>query len=152
MTGAAHSHGDDILVGFGPRVVAELIDLIAMWVLIVAAGAATGAIAAAAGAGEPVVFTIVVAVGAGVGVGYWVILHAHGRQTLGKRVIGAVVTDMGFRPIGHGRALARLLAEIASALPLYIGYLWPLWDPQRQALHDKLAGTVVVERAQLQRS
>jgi len=22
--------------------------------------------------------------------------------------------------------------------------LWPLWDPNRQALHDKIAGSVVV--------
>ena len=92
-----------------------------------------------------------VVLGTAVGVGYWVILHAHGRQTLGKRVIGAVVTDMHLRPIGHGRALARLVAETASVMPLYLGYLWPLWDPQRQAFHDKLAGTLVVKPAHLQR-
>jgi uncharacterized RDD family membrane protein YckC len=24
-----------------------------------------------------------------------------------------------------------------------IGWLWQLWDPQRQAIHDKVAGTIV---------
>ena len=152
MTGAPHSQSDVAVVGFGPRVVAEVIDLIAMWLLIVAFGGGAWAVAAAAGVSEPVTVMIVVAVGALVGVGYWVILHAHGRQTLGKRVIGAVVTDMQLRTIGHGRALARLIAEIASVLPLYLGYLWPLWDPQRQALHDKLAGTLVIRRTDPRRT
>jgi len=118
-----------MLVGSGPRVVAEVIDLIAMWFLIVASGGGTWAVAAAVGVSEPVTVMLVVAVGANVGVGYWVILHAHGRQTLGKRIIGATVADMHLRTIGHGRAPARLIAEIASALPLYLGNLWPLWDP-----------------------
>ena len=25
-----------------------------------------------------------------------------------------------------------------------LDYLWPLWDPRRQTLHDKIAGTIVV--------
>ncbi|MFI4971503.1 MAG: RDD family protein, partial [Hyphomicrobiales bacterium] len=24
-----------------------------------------------------------------------------------------------------------------------VGWLWQLWDPQRQAIHDKVAGTIV---------
>ena len=38
------------------------------------------------------------------------------------------------------------LAQVPSVGPVYalVDVLWPLWDPRRQALHDKLAGTVVV--------
>lgn len=151
MTGAPHGHSDGTLVGFGPRLVAEVIDLVAMWPLVVASGAGVWAIMAAAGAGEPATIIAMIVLGMVVGVGYWVILRAHGRQTLGKRVIGAVVTDMHLRPIGHGRALARLVAETASVLPLYLGYIWPLWDRQRQTFHDKLAGTLVIRPAHLQR-
>jgi uncharacterized RDD family membrane protein YckC len=24
-----------------------------------------------------------------------------------------------------------------------LGWLWMLWDPQKQAIHDKIAGTIV---------
>ncbi|HEX3005385.1 MAG TPA: RDD family protein [Angustibacter sp.] len=43
--------------------------------------------------------------------------------------------------------------EAASSLPyvgtayLFVDVVWPLRDPRRQALHDKLAGTVVVRRS-----
>lgn len=36
-----------------------------------------------------------------------------------------------------------LLASLTGLL----NYLWPLWDPRRQALHDKFAGTAVIEGA-----
>ncbi|WP_162248070.1 RDD family protein [Angustibacter sp. Root456] len=44
--------------------------------------------------------------------------------------------------------------EAASSLPyvgtayLFVDIVWPVRDPRRQALHDKLAGTVVVRRSQ----
>ena len=31
-----------------------------------------------------------------------------------------------------------------SGLPLGLGFLWPLWDANRQAGDDKIAGTLVV--------
>jgi uncharacterized RDD family membrane protein YckC len=30
-------------------------------------------------------------------------------------------------------------------LPLLLDYLWMIWDPRKQTLHDKLAGTFVVQ-------
>lgn len=30
-------------------------------------------------------------------------------------------------------------------VPGLLDVLWPLWDGKRQTLHDKIAGTVVVE-------
>ncbi len=137
-------------VGFLPRLGAQALDLIAMWALIAASGAAVWGVLVVAGAGEGAIVAAVAGVGAVVGVGYWVILHAHANQTLGKRAIGAVVTDTQLQPIGYGRALARLVAELASAIPLNLGYLWPLWDRQRQTFHDKLAGTLVVRKEDLE--
>ena len=136
-------------IGFLSRFGAELLDLIAMWLLIAVSGVGVWAVMSVAGTSESVTAASVVIVGVTVGVGYWVLLHAHGNQTLGKRAIGAVVTDTQLRPIGYGRALGRLVAEIASALPLNLGYLWPLWDRERQTFHDKLAGTLVVRRSDL---
>jgi uncharacterized RDD family membrane protein YckC len=137
-------------IGFLPRFGAQVLDLLAMWCLIAAGGAVVWGVLSVAGVGETTIVAGVLGVGSLVGVGYWVILHAHGNQTLGKRAIGAVVTDTQLQPIGYARALGRLLAEIVSAIPLNLGYLWPLWDRQRQTFHDKLAGTLVVRKADLQ--
>ncbi len=37
-----------------------------------------------------------------------------------------------------------LLRQICLAVTLGIGYLWPLWDPKRQAVIDKIVKVVVV--------
>lgn len=69
---------------------------------------------------------------------------AHG-QTIGKMALGIRVTDIvGGRPIGYGRACIRAFGRIASAMVVLLGYLWMLWDPEKQTWHDKMAGSVVV--------
>jgi uncharacterized RDD family membrane protein YckC len=63
-----------------------------------------------------------------------------GQMTLGIRVLGL---DDG-ASIGYGRALIRWLVSIVSAIVLLIGYLWMLWDGEKQCWHDKAANDVVV--------
>ena len=46
--------------------------------------------------------------------------------------------------IGYGRAFIRWLVSIISALILLLGYLWMLWDKEKQCWHDKAANDVVV--------
>lgn len=75
-------------------------------------------------------------------------LRALGRtgQTWGRRIVGnkVVRVDNGDVP-GIGRALGReLFGWIISANILYLGYLWMIWDKDRQTWHDKVAGTIVV--------
>jgi uncharacterized RDD family membrane protein YckC len=66
-------------------------------------------------------------------------------QSLGKRVVGIrLVGESTGRPIGLGRAVVRLFAHLLDTLPLYIGYLWPLWDERRQTFADKACATIVV--------
>jgi len=80
---------------------------------------------------------------------YWVWPIAYWGQTPGKGVLGLQVVTREGRVPSFGRALWRaILVGIAlSTIQWLIGladFAWPLWDAQRQALHDKLAGTYVV--------
>ena len=67
-------------------------------------------------------------------------------QTIGKRALGIRVYDFGGSggPIGYGRGFIRWLGRIVSSIPCALGYLWMLWDKEKQTWHDKLATTVVV--------
>lgn len=67
--------------------------------------------------------------------------------TIGKGVMGIklVKAETG-QPIGAGMAFVRQLAHILDGLPCYLGYLWPLWDAQRQTFADKVIGTYVIDQ------
>jgi uncharacterized RDD family membrane protein YckC len=66
-------------------------------------------------------------------------------QTVGKMALGIRVVDAadGGR-IGYQRAFVRALGRIGSGIVVVLGYLWMLWDPEKQTWHDKLAASVVV--------
>jgi uncharacterized RDD family membrane protein YckC len=65
--------------------------------------------------------------------------------TLGKRVVGIRVVDIDTgQPIGYSRAFIRWIGRIVSAIVIYVGYLWMLWDKEKQTWHDKFASDVVV--------
>jgi uncharacterized RDD family membrane protein YckC len=68
-------------------------------------------------------------------------------QTWGRRIVGikVVKADTGAAP-GWGTAIGRsLFAYIVSANVCYLGYLWMLWDSQKQTWHDKVASTRVIK-------
>ena len=74
-------------------------------------------------------------------------------QTPGKRLLGIRVYDFSAgagsgEGIGFGRALIRFIGRYVSAIPCLLGYLWMLWDSEKQTWHDKLASTVVVPVSQ----
>jgi len=65
-------------------------------------------------------------------------------QTVGLRVCGLrVISTRGTTP-GPARGLLRFLAICLSVLPAGLGWLWCLFDRERRALHDHLAGTYVI--------
>jgi uncharacterized RDD family membrane protein YckC len=66
-------------------------------------------------------------------------------QTIGKKLVGIRVIDFeGRGSIGFVRAGARYLMSIVSGVVIVIGYLWMLWDDEKQTWHDKVANSVVV--------
>ena len=77
---------------------------------------------------------------------YYVLFQASPWQaTPGKRAFGIKVTDLEGRRIGYGRSLARYAASIVSFLALMIGYLMVPFTRKRQAMHDMIAGTLVID-------
>jgi uncharacterized RDD family membrane protein YckC len=46
--------------------------------------------------------------------------------------------------IGGGMGIVRHFAHIIDSIICYVGWLFPLWDPQRQTIADKLVKTVVI--------
>jgi len=59
------------------------------------------------------------------------------------------VVDAQGNLISMGTCIIRLLATVGLGLVPVVGgfldLLWPLWDPQRQTLHDKAVGTFVIK-------
>ena len=110
-------------------------------------GELTGGGGALFGGGFIVAMLVVMALG----IAYFVILNGNERgQTVGKMAMKIRVADeVTGGPIGYGRAFVRyIVAAVLWALcyiPGIIDSLFPLWDDNRQTIHDKAAKTLVVE-------
>jgi uncharacterized RDD family membrane protein YckC len=77
---------------------------------------------------------------------YFALMESSSKQaTLGKMALGIKVTDLNGNRIGFGKATGRYFAKILSALILGIGFLMAAFTAKKQALHDMLAGTLVVK-------
>jgi uncharacterized RDD family membrane protein YckC len=89
------------------------------------------------------------ALGTLIGLAYYVYLEGSpSGQTVGKRAMNIRVIDFQTGgPLGYGKAALRWVGRIVSGVVCLLGYLWMLWDPQKQTWHDKIAGTVVVPTA-----
>jgi uncharacterized RDD family membrane protein YckC len=75
---------------------------------------------------------------------YWI--GTQGGSPL-RRKLGVYILDAETGAfIGKGRAAKRFLMSQVSALAFLVGYLWMIWDPQKQTWHDKVAHSVVVRR------
>ena len=69
------------------------------------------------------------------------------RATPGKHACGIRITDRAGDKLGPARSLLRAAASLASMAAWGLGYAVALWTRRRQALHDLVAGTLVVHDA-----
>ncbi|XSG74339.1 RDD family protein [Herpetosiphon llansteffanensis] len=105
--------------------------------------------------------------------GYFIYFHGTTGQTLGKKVLnirvirrnnqamdfvaaakrvalpaGVAILQLLVAMLSFGDSLTAFglasLVNLAAGIGMLLNYLWPLWDPQKQALHDKIADTLVV--------
>jgi uncharacterized RDD family membrane protein YckC len=68
------------------------------------------------------------------------------QATIGKMMLSLAVTDMNGDKLSFGQATVRTLAKLLSAAPLGAGFLMVAFSKRKQALHDRVAGTLVVIR------
>lgn len=68
------------------------------------------------------------------------------QATPGKMVLQIKVTDLAGNRISFARATGRHFAKILSGLILMIGYIMAGFTEKKQALHDMLAGCLVINR------
>ncbi len=76
---------------------------------------------------------------------YHVLLWSWRGQTVGKMAVRIKVQSRSGGPLSLGQSALRLLGYVVSALPIFLGLVIAVFDRERRAFHDILAGTVVVE-------
>lgn len=77
--------------------------------------------------------------------GYHIVFWALRGTTVGGGLLNLRVVRVDGRPLTFPDALIRGLVSILSVAALGLGCLWILFDPDRQAWHDRFAGTWVVK-------
>ncbi|UNK58496.1 RDD family protein [Pseudoxanthomonas daejeonensis] len=162
--GADPVHGGDVVMaGLWRRFAASVVDGLVTGVLSYALliplmlvfGMSLSSLAQneLAGAGASVTFLFLnYAISFGVPMLYFAWMHSSGTQaSLGKMAVGAKVVRTNGEPIGFGRALLRYLAYLlfvlfTCGLGVLISGLMVAFTERKQALHDMLCDTLVVDK------
>jgi uncharacterized RDD family membrane protein YckC len=78
---------------------------------------------------------------------YFTLMESSAQQaTLGKMALGIVVIDEFGGRISFARANGRYWSKILSAMFLWAGYIMAAFTQKKQALHDLIATTFVVDK------
>ena len=97
------------------------------------------------GSGTSVLYVVLVAAG--------LLINAYNRwyragktgQSWGHQVVGIrLLSERTGQPVGMARAAMRDVTHLLDSLPLYIGFLFPLWTRRRQTIADMVMRTVVL--------
>lgn len=101
---------------------------------------------------EPILIVITLFIGYLI---WFLIFSRKNGQTPGKQLVGIRAVKTDGSPLGWGMTFVReilvkwiglsLLAVCTLGVATIVDYLWPFFDRDNQALHDKIAGTLVVD-------
>jgi eukaryotic-like serine/threonine-protein kinase len=79
---------------------------------------------------------------------YFVMFESSKKQaTFGKIMTGLMVTDLQGKRLSFKSANIRYLSKIISSILIYFGYFLAGWTKRKQALHDKIADTLVIRKS-----
>lgn len=78
-------------------------------------------------------------------IGFFTVMLRLGQgRTLGKWLLRIRVIRLDGISLSWWDAFSRAGGYGASAATLFLGFLEPIWDPNRQAMHDRIVRTVVI--------
>ena len=120
--------------GFFPRLVSLIIDGVILVIVQVVLGLILASISPQLGN----------ALGTLIAVAYQVYFFTSTGQTPGMKLMSIKLVNANGELLSIGQALVRFVVAIFSGMILVIGYLWMLWDANKQTWHDKAAGSFVV--------
>lgn len=142
--GAVQPYGGAELASWGLRVGAALLDaLVGIGILL-----GSGIVGAILGTVSSALAYLFLALGYLGALGFFVYnLVRQGRTgaTYGKGWVGIrLLREFDGQPVGVGVSIGRAFLHVVDSIPLYLGYLWPLWDSKKQTFADKIVSTVVI--------
>ncbi|MBN6104997.1 RDD family protein [Xanthomonas sp. CFBP 8703] len=134
---------DGMLVGM----VAQVIQFVIMLGFFGFSGLGGGSTPDFATAGGIVMLVLVYLVPLGMSALYFGLFHASSKQaTLGKMAVGIKVVRTDGSRISVGRGIGRYFGFLLSSLTIFIGFLMAAFTERKQALHDMLCDTLVVDK------
>jgi uncharacterized RDD family membrane protein YckC len=151
MTASVIQSGPYRYGGFWWRVLAYIIDIIILSIGAGIVGGILGGVVGATAGADPNSISAAQAIsGLVVLVLEWLYFalleSSNWRGTVGKRAVGLIVVDEHGRRISFGRATGRFFSKIISGVILLIGFMMAGWNHKKRALHDMIAGTLVLKR------
>ncbi|NRA29086.1 MAG: RDD family protein [Parvularculaceae bacterium] len=121
--------------GFWWRFLAVIVDLIVVGLLT--------------GVATPILFVLPVLIPIApllVDAGYSIFMESSPTQgTVGKMICRLKVADLAGKRITPGKAGLRYVGKYVSGLIMFLGYILVFFTSKKQALHDLMAGTVVLK-------
>jgi len=125
-------------LGFWPRVLASIIDIVISSIAAFPLGMAMGFFGHDTGILTDVIGWVL-------GIAYVLVFWVWKSATPGKMIFNAVIVDAdtGAKPSGSTYVI-RYLGYFPSIIVFGLGLLWVAWDPKKRGWHDMLAGTIVV--------
>ena len=140
---------------YGTRAVAYILDTLISWawVMLLVAVATMSVLAATRSFSAIPALAILVL---WLGLLVWWVLLLRRSQTPGKLIMKLWVACDSAQPAGWGLMVVRevlvksllfgLVGGATFDIGILVDLLWPLWDRNKQTLHDKIAGTDVMRR------
>lgn len=134
-----------IYAGLWRRAAAQIVDALVLYLVGAVIGGFLGFFMAFSGATQMQVTVVAGVIATLCGAIYEIGLHASSFQaTVGKAALRIKVTDQTGVRLSVIRATGRYLAKFVSFWTLGVAYVMAGFTRRRQALHDKMAGTLVV--------